>query len=211
MKTEKESITSEDREECLEAMCRLEQAHRSLTAADLAAEQDLAGKHLAELLLDLAMSGDITMDGSSVNLTPKGRETGRRIVRRHQLAEQMMCMLGLQRDAAHKEACKLEHVLTDADAADLAKRMSVVTSIMELGAVTLDQAVTGRPYNVRWIRGGRQVRQRLEDMGLGQGSVVTVCNRQSGGPVEVEAHGACVALGRGIAQKILVIPQEERR
>jgi len=210
MNKEKESITSEDREECLEALCRLEQAHRPLTAADLAAEQDLAGKHLAELLLDLAMSGDIAMNGSSVSLTSQGRAVGKRIVRKHQLAERMLCMFGLQKDAAHKEACKLEHVLTDAEAADLEKHMSAVTSMMELGAVTLDQAVTGRPYTVRWIRGGQQVRRRLEDMGIGRGSVVTVCNRQSGGPIEVEAHGACLALGRGIAQKILVIPQEDR-
>ncbi|MCE5192580.1 MAG: metal-dependent transcriptional regulator [Candidatus Cryosericum sp.] len=210
MSSEKDSITSEDREECLEALCRLERAHRPSTAAELAAQRDLAGKHLSELLLDLAMSGDVAMNGSSVSLTSQGRAVGRRIVRRHQLAERMLCMLGLQKDTAHKEACKLEHVLTDAEAADLEKHMSVVTSLMELGAVTLGEAVTGRPYTVRWIRGGQQVRRRLEDMGLGQGSVVTVCNRQSGGPVEVEAHGACVALGRGIAQKILVIPREER-
>jgi len=208
MKSENESVTSEDREECLEALCRLEQAHHSSTAADLAAEQDLAGRRLADLLLDLAMSEDITIDGSSVSLTKKGRAIGRRIVHRHQLAERMLCMLGLQKDTAHKEACKLEHVLTDADAADLEQRMAVVTSMVDLGAVTLDQAVTGRPYRVRWIRGGQVVRRRLEDMGLGQGSTVTVCNRQSGGPVEVEAHGACVALGRGIALKVLVTPED---
>lgn len=210
MNKEKESITSEDREECLEALCRMEQAHRPSTAADLAAERDLAGRHLAEVLLDLAMSGDVTMEGSSVSLTKKGRDLGRRIVRRHQLAERMLCMLGLGKDTAHEEACKLEHVLTDAEAADIEQHMGIVSGMLELGAVTLDQAATGKPYVVRWMRGGQQVRRRLEDMGLGQGSVVTVRNRQSGGPVEVEAHGACVALGRGIAQKILVIPQEER-
>lgn len=207
MKPEKEGVTSEDREECLEALCRLEQAHRSSTAADLAAEQDLAGKHLADLLLDLAMSGDITMDGSSVSLTKKGRDVGRRIVRRHQLAERMMCLLGLQKETAHQEACKLEHVLTDEEATDLEKHMGIVTSMMDLGAVTLDQAITGKAYIVRWIRGGQAVRRRLEDMGLGQGSVVTVWNRQTGGPVEVEARGAHTALGRGVAQKILVTPQ----
>ncbi|RIE06723.1 DtxR family transcriptional regulator [Candidatus Cryosericum terrychapinii] len=203
MSNENESVTSEDREECLEALCRLEQAHHSSTAADLAADQDLAGRRL-----DLVMSGDVTTEGSSFNLTKKGRATGRRIVRRHQLAERMLCMLGLRKDAAHREACKLEHVLTDTDAADLEKRMAMVTSMVDLGAVTLDQADTGKPYRVRWIRGGPVVRRRLEDMGLGQGSTVTVCNRQSGGPVEVESHGACVALGRGIALKILVTPED---
>jgi len=208
MSNENESVTSEDREECLEALCRLEQAHHASTAVDLAADQDLAGRRLADLLLDLVVSGDVTTEGSSFNLTKKGRATGRRIVRRHQLAERMLCMLGLQKDAAHREACKLEHVLTDTDAADLEKRMAMVTNMVNLGAVTLDQADTGKPYRVRWIRGSQVVRRRLEDMGLGQGSTVTVCNRQSGGPVEVESHGACVALGRGIALKILVTPED---
>ena len=71
MSSENESITSEDREECLEALCRLEQAHHSSTAADLAAEQDLAGRRLADLLLDLVMSGDVTTEGASFSLTRK--------------------------------------------------------------------------------------------------------------------------------------------
>ena len=208
MNSENESVTSEDREECLEALCRLEQAHHSSTVADLAAEQDLAGRRLADLLRDLAMSGDITTEGSSFALTKKGRAIGRRIVRRHQLAERMLCMLGLRKDTAHREACKLEHVLTDTDAEDLERRMAMVVSMVDLGAVTLDQAVTGKPYRVRWIRGGQAVRRRLEDLGLGQDSTVKVCNRQSGGPVEVEAHGACTALGRGVAQKVIVTPEE---
>jgi Mn-dependent DtxR family transcriptional regulator/Fe2+ transport system protein FeoA len=207
MSSEKESITSEDREECLEALCRLEQAHRPLTAATVATDQDLVGRPLVELLLDLAMSGYVTTDGTSFSLTKSGRALGRRIVHRHQLAERMLCLLGLRRDAAHSEACKLEHVLTDEDAADLERRMETVKSMVDLGAVTLAQADTGKPYRVRWIRGGSSVRRRLEDMGLGQGSIVTICNRQSGGPVEVEAHGACVALGRGVAMRVLVTPE----
>jgi Mn-dependent DtxR family transcriptional regulator len=208
MTSENESVTSEDREECLEALCRLEQAHRPLTAAAVATDQDLAGRPLADLLLDLAMSGYVTTDGASFNLTKKGRTLGRRIVHRHQLAERMLCMLGMRRDAAHREACQLEHVLTDADAADLEKRMETVLSMVDMGAITLAQADTGKSYRVRWIRGGTSVRRRLEDMGLGQGSTVTVCNRQSGGPVEVEAHGACVALGRGVAMRVLVTPED---
>lgn len=77
MNSENETITSEDREECLEALCRLEQAHHSSTATDLAAEQDLAGRQLADLLLDLVMSGDVTTEGPSFSLTKKaGRLAG---------------------------------------------------------------------------------------------------------------------------------------
>ena len=207
MTQENESASSEDREECLEALCRLEQAHQPLNAATLATDGDLAGKPLADLLLDLAMSGDIVTEGTSLRLTKKGRQLGRRIIRRHELAERILCTLGLQRDIAHRGACRLEHVLSDEDAGDLAKHMEAVMSLIDVGGITLAQAEPGHRYRVRWIRGGAMVRKRLEDMGLGQGSLVTICHRQSGGPVEVEAHGACVALGRGVALRVLVTPE----
>lgn len=207
MTQENESVSSEDREECLEALCRLEQAHQPLNAATLATDGDLAGKPLADLLLDLAMSGDIVTEGTSLRLTKKGRQLGRRIIRRHELAERILCTLGLQRDIAHRGACRLEHVLSDEDADDLAKHMEAVMSLIDVGGITLAQAEPGHRYRVRWIRGGAMVRKRLEDMGLGQGSLVTICHRQSGGPVEVEAHGACVALGRGVALRVLITPE----
>lgn len=207
MSDENEAVTSEDREECLEALCRLEQGHRPPTLKNLSAEPDLAGRPLADLLVDLAISGSVTVDGTNIRLTKKGRGVGRRIVRRHQLAERVLCMLGLHPDAAHKEACHLEHVIPDAATTDLEKRMELVARLVGLGAVTLVHADTGKPYRVCWIRGGQTVRRRLEDMGLVQGSTVVICNRQSGGPVEVQAHGACVALGRGVASRVLVTPE----
>lgn len=207
MARENDPVSSEDREECLEALCRLEQAHQPLNVAILATDGDLAGKPLADLLLDLAMSGDVMTEGASFRLTKKGRQLGRRIIRRHELAERILCALGLKRDTAHRGACRLEHVLSDEDAGDLAKHMEVVMNLIDVGGVTLAQAEPGQLYRVRWIRGGAMVRKRLEDMGLGQGSLVTVCHKQSGGPVEVEAHGACVALGRGVALHVLVTPE----
>lgn len=208
MDNETQGVTSEDREECLEALCRLEQGHRPLTAGVLASEPDLAGKPLPDVLLALIGSGDLTAEGTSLCLTRKGRETGRRIVRRHQVAEHMLRSLGLRKRTAHQEACKLEHVLTDAEVADLEKRLAAVASMAALGALTLDQAEPGKTYRVQSIPAGQSVRRRLEDMGLGMGSVVRVCNRRPGGPVEVESHGACVALGNLIAQRVLVIPEE---
>ena len=208
MNEETQGITSEDREECLEALCRLEQGHRPLTASVLASEPDLADKPLPEALLSLIGSGDVTAQGASLCLTRKGRETGRRIVRRHQVAEHMLRTLGLHKRTAHQEACKLEHVLTDAEVADLEKRLAAVAGMAALGAVTLDQAEAGKAYRVQAIHATATARQRLEDMGLGRDSVVRVCNRRPGGPVEVESHGACVALGNLIAQKVLVIPED---
>lgn len=55
------------------------------------------------------------------------------------------------------------------------------------------------------IDGGRGVRQWLSQLGLGVGDIVFVKrNAPFGGPILVEHEGTEVAVGRGIAEKILV-------
>ncbi len=73
------------------------------------------------------------------------------------------------------------------------------------GVVRLCDADSGE-YRVVLLSTGRFQRRRLEDMGLGQGALVRVQRRQHHGPIAVEAHGARLALGRGVAAKILVAP-----
>jgi len=54
------------------------------------------------------------------------------------------------------------------------------------------------------IKGGRGVIQRLSDMGLTPGTEVSITNSVSFGPVEISVRGSKLAIGRGIAMKILV-------
>jgi len=54
------------------------------------------------------------------------------------------------------------------------------------------------------IQGGRGVIQRLSDMGLTPGTEVSVTNSAFFGPIEISVRGSKLALGRGIAMKILV-------
>lgn len=63
----------------------------------------------------------------------------------------------------------------------------------------------GNRARVVRIRGGLGVRQRLSCLGIHPGDLITL--KRSGfmrGPVLVNIHGNQVALGRGIAAKILV-------
>ncbi|GAB4341252.1 MAG: FeoA domain-containing protein [Calditrichia bacterium] len=55
------------------------------------------------------------------------------------------------------------------------------------------------------ISGGKGSRQLLAQLGIGVGSLITVRrNAPFAGPVLVENHGVSVAIGRGVAAKILV-------
>ncbi len=54
------------------------------------------------------------------------------------------------------------------------------------------------------IVGGRNVKQRLSALGLYPGSVIKMVTNDFGGPLIVEVNNSKIAIGRGMAQKILV-------
>lgn len=68
---------------------------------------------------------------------------------------------------------------------------------------TLERVRDGASAVVRDIHGGRVLRQRLARLGVHPGDTVRVVRTgYFGGPVLIEIHGAEVAIGRGMAQKI---------
>lgn len=72
---------------------------------------------------------------------------------------------------------------------------------------TLEQAALGLPVRVSGIDGGHEVRSRLATMGLLPGVILSVLQRGPlGGPVLIEVDGTRIALGRGVARKVLVEP-----
>ena len=68
----------------------------------------------------------------------------------------------------------------------------------------LAMARPGELVTVIGVRAGRGLLRRLADMGLTPGIQIRVINSQMAGPVLIDLRGSRVALGRGVAQKILV-------
>ena len=62
----------------------------------------------------------------------------------------------------------------------------------------------GELVTVIGVRAGWGLQRRLADMGLTPGVQIRVINSQMSGPVLIELRGSRVALGRGVAQKIIV-------
>ena len=54
--------------------------------------------------------------------------------------------------------------------------------------------------------GGMNVRMRLLQMGFTPGVIVEVVENRGRGPVLVRVRGTVVALGRGVAEKVIVEP-----
>lgn len=70
---------------------------------------------------------------------------------------------------------------------------------------TLDQVYESKKAIVIDIRGGRNIRQRLSQMGIHHGDIITILRFGAlRGPILIEVHGSQVALGRGIASRIIV-------
>jgi ferrous iron transport protein A len=71
--------------------------------------------------------------------------------------------------------------------------------------MTLDQVTENRKAQVIDIQGGQRIRQRLSQMGIHPGDMITILRYGAlRGPILIEIHGSQVALGRGIASKIII-------
>jgi ferrous iron transport protein A len=69
----------------------------------------------------------------------------------------------------------------------------------------LDRIEENRQVRVVDIQGGWGIRRRLGQMGIHPGDVITLVRYGAfQGPILIQVHGSQVALGRGIASRILV-------
>jgi len=70
---------------------------------------------------------------------------------------------------------------------------------------TLDQVYENKKAKVIDIQGGQGIRQRLSQMGIHPGDEITMLRYGAlRGPLLIEVHSSQVALGRGIASRIIV-------
>jgi DtxR family Mn-dependent transcriptional regulator len=79
--------------------------------------RDAVGGASPELLQSIQSMGLITIDGDGdgarIEMTEKGREIGRRVIRGHRLAERLVCdVLGASHEVAEAAACEFEHTLS---------------------------------------------------------------------------------------------------
>jgi Fe2+ transport system protein FeoA len=80
----------------------------------------------------------------------------------------------------------------------------------EVELCTLTDLDEGRRGIIVRAVGGYGLVRRLAEMGLTPGTEVKLLKKGPfGGPIEVEVRGVALALGRGVASKVLVKPVKE--
>jgi ferrous iron transport protein A len=70
---------------------------------------------------------------------------------------------------------------------------------------SLLEVTVGSTVKIITVSGGRGSRRVLAHLGIGMGSTITVKrNAPFAGPLLIENHGFAIAIGRGVAAKIMV-------
>jgi DtxR family Mn-dependent transcriptional regulator len=121
-------MLTEKMEEYLEALFKLSREEEALNPARLSEHLGVTPPTVLDMLHRLEADGFVRYGGTgkgrgkgkvygrarkAISLTPKGERAATALVRRHRLSERFLTdVLGLDWESAHREACKLEHVLS---------------------------------------------------------------------------------------------------
>jgi DtxR family Mn-dependent transcriptional regulator len=195
-------------EEYLEMLVRYAELGRRPKVKELARDLGISSASVSEMLRKLSENGYVRYKPyEEIKITGKGERLGKSVLRKHHLIEQFLELVGLRKDRIHKEACILEHALSDDVERGLrrAVRRLGKTPMGIKDARRLVDLTKGESGVILLLDCGRSACRRLMDMGLTPGTIITVERSSSRlGPVEISVRSSTLAVGRGIAEKIFV-------
>lgn len=102
-------------EDYLEAMLMMKEKQGYICSIDIAEELGVKKRSVSFAVKRLRENGYLTMDkDSQITLTTQGLEIATRIYEPHKLLTSALMALGVDEENARKDACKVEHDLSDA-------------------------------------------------------------------------------------------------
>lgn len=104
----------ESAEDYLEAILMIQERRGTVRSIDIANELDYSKPSVSVAMKKLRESGYIEMDAvGHITLLPAGREIAERMYERHRLLTEFFVRLGVSREVAAHDACKVEHDLSE--------------------------------------------------------------------------------------------------
>jgi DtxR family Mn-dependent transcriptional regulator len=197
--------------------------------ARIAERLEQSGPTVSQTVARMERDGLLTVAGDRhLELTPEGRKLATRVMRKHRIAECLLVdVIGLEWEQVHAEACRWEHVMSEAVERRVLELLrhptqspygNPIPGLEELGEtpadeaeslVTLDELASGadgRSVVVRRIgepiQTDAQLMYTLRRAGVQPGAVVNVT--QSTGGVLVGSGGEAAELGKEIAAHVFV-------
>ena len=98
----------------LETILILGQRKNLVRAVDVATEMQLSKPSVSRALVRLKNDACIIVDENGhIAFTEKGRAIAEKIYERHQVLTEILMAIGVNREIAAKDACKMEHDISD--------------------------------------------------------------------------------------------------
>ncbi|WP_042412835.1 metal-dependent transcriptional regulator [Streptacidiphilus anmyonensis] len=196
--------------------------------ARIAERLEQSGPTVSQTVARMERDGLLTVAGDRhLELTPEGRKLATRVMRKHRIAECLLVdVIGLEWEQVHAEACRWEHVMSEAVERRVLELLrhptqspygNPIPGLEELGdtpadeaesLVTLDELASddGRSVIVRRIgepiQTDAQLMYTLRRAGVQPGAVVNVT--QSTGGILVGSGGEAAELDKDIAAHVFV-------
>lgn len=103
----------ESKENYLETILILHNRLGNVRSVDIAAEMEFTKPSVSVAMKNLRNDGCIEVDGSGyITLTKKGLEIAETVYERHLLFTKWLTSLGIPRETAEEDACRMEHCLS---------------------------------------------------------------------------------------------------
>lgn len=104
---------NESAENYLEAILILSRRLPVVRSVDIAEELGFKKPSVSVAMKNLREKGHISVDRSGfITLTPSGRDIAEMIYERHQLLSAWLMRLGVPKETAVEDACRIEHVIS---------------------------------------------------------------------------------------------------
>lgn len=99
----------------LETIFILSKSKEKIRSLDVAEYMDYSKPSISRAMGILKKDGYIQVDSvGAITLTDSGRQVAAKIYERHTVLSEMLVALGVDKDIAAKDACKIEHNISDA-------------------------------------------------------------------------------------------------
>jgi len=116
---------SESAEDYLEAIYMLSKSGGTVRSIDIANQLDYSKPSVSIAMKNLRESGFIKVgENGSISLTKDGFEAAQRVYERHKLISEWLIFLGVDEKTALRDACKMEHGLSEASYQALKQHIS---------------------------------------------------------------------------------------
>ena len=104
----------ESAEDYLERILQLQEKQERVISLDIANSMNYSKPSVSRAMKNLKEDGYIVIDSTgAITLTEKGEKVATRIYERHKIISEVLMRLGVSEDNAVKDACKIEHDLSD--------------------------------------------------------------------------------------------------